>query len=38
MKRISIQIIPTPSDFISGIKYNHLLKVWLIDEQSNYRG
>ena len=29
MKRISIQITPTLSDFISGIKYK--LKVWLIE-------
>ena len=32
MKRISIQIAPTPNDFISSIKYIHSLKVWLIEQ------
>ena len=32
MKRISIQIAPTPNDLISGMKYNYSLKVWLIEQ------
>ena len=32
MKHISIQIATTPNDFISGMKYNHSLKVWLIEQ------